>query len=352
MIGRFLENALGGKRNVFLLVVLVVTFAIVYSSYLVVVYVNQQTRSDDEIQASAQEVGQSSEIYVDFFVDEARYISDEAYIAMGDYQRNFPEPQNVQVLTGMSTQAINGYMMNHVVTGMKVNCTYCHNLNNFAADEWGDTEEINAAEERKMLSREHLIMTQDLNRNWLAELPQLTNQKQPSGAAITCATCHNGAAQPVTWPADLQSLPDDFRLPLDAEYDLTLENQGILNVNARDDISLDSVQYNQYVMYHMNRSLNVGCTHCHNSRYFPSQEVPAIHYAANHLQMAQHILQEYGDTLNNKEPSCLMCHQENVVPPGAARSMELIPDALAAPPDDSVVEQPTDLTAEEVMDNP
>jgi photosynthetic reaction center cytochrome c subunit len=316
------EKVVGGKRGAFFIVFAIVTGVLVLSSYWVVSFVNSTVR-DDEPTVINDEI---SPIYVDFFTDVDDHISAESYLAMAEYQQEFPQPQNVQVLEGLNTQEINGYMMNHFVAGLRVNCTYCHSLENFAADEWGDP----VAEQRKMTARRHLVLTQDLNRNWLDPelLLALAPQKKSSGAVMSCAVCHNGQAQPNPWPADDSVLPDDFRLPLDA--DLTAENQGILNVNARSDISLDTVQYQQNVMYHMNNSMNVGCTHCHNSRYFPSREVPAIHYAQHMLLMTQDIWNEYAESFNFNEPSCKMCHQGYVIPPGAAQSAAVMPDALVA----------------------
>ncbi|MCU0514621.1 MAG: photosynthetic reaction center cytochrome c subunit family protein, partial [Anaerolineae bacterium] len=267
-----------------------------------------------------------SPIYVDYQTDVDEYVSAESYLAMGNYQREHPEPQNVKVLVGLTTQEINGYMMNHFVAGLGVNCTYCHSLENFSLEVWGDP----VAEANRANARRHLELVQDLNRNWLTQLDGLTDQKQPSGAQITCATCHNGAPKFNPWELNANNLQVDFRLPLGADEDLTAENQGILNVNGRTDISLDAVQYQQNVMYHMNVSMNVGCTHCHNSRYFPSREVPAIHYAQNMLQMTQYIWLNYADSMANQEPSCIMCHQQNVLPPGAAISPAVMPPALVA----------------------
>lgn len=314
------ENFLGGKRGVFWFVFILVTLTIVGSSYWVVSFVNRVARDDTDVQINAL-----SPIYVNYYSNVDEYISAASYLAMGNYARDVPEPQNVQVLTGMTTHEINGYMMNHVVAGLQVNCTYCHTLENFAADEWEDE----VAMANKVNARAHLQMTADLNQNWLANLSTVTDRKKPSGAQITCATCHYGVAQPEPWPGDVAGLPGNFRLPFGQTLSIT--EIDVLNVNARTDISLDTVQYQQHVMYYMNSSLNVGCTHCHNSRYFPSKEVPAIYYAMNMLQMTDYINDEWGDTFNGKEPSCLMCHNEASIPPGSARSVDVLPAALVAP---------------------
>lgn len=327
MLGRYLENIFGGKPGVFFVVFLGVTLVLVGASYWVITYVYAQVQVEEEGTAMSEEL---SPIYVDYYLDPEQYISGESYVAMAEYAQQYPEPRNAQVLTGLTTNEINGYMINHFVGGMGVNCTYCHNINNFAADVWDDEE----AMQNKTTARQHLLMTQALNRDWLGErLVNLTEDKQPSGSQVTCATCHNGVAQPVTWDDVLVTLPNSFRLPLDEDTVFSVDEQGLLNVNARRDVSLDTVQYNQYVMYHMNTSMNVGCTHCHNSRYFPSYEVPAKYYALHMLQMSQYIQQEWGHTFNGKDVSCTMCHQEAVIPPGSARSADILPAVLVAPQD-------------------
>ncbi len=256
------------------------------------------------------------------------YISDESNAAIQEYISEFPDPQNVKVLTDMNTSEIWGFMTNHVAGGLKVDCTHCHNIENFAAegDEIGDPE----VADRKEQALEHLQMVADLNKNWLTMLNDIEG-KQPSGSQIICATCHLGEPLPVAWPQNLHALPDDYRLPLrsaDGNVGTVEDIDNALVITGREDVSLDGVQYNQNTMYHFNESLQVGCTHCHNSRYFPEWEQPAKYYAYTMLQMNQHILAEYQETMNDQEPSCYLCHRENVLPPGAAVSARSLPAAL------------------------
>lgn len=317
-------NRNSNSYNAFLVVFVMVAGVLVLSSYWVITFVYRTTDDDNEIQVDDAR----SAIYIDYYANAGDYVSDDAYLAMGQYAGEFPEPQNVQVLEGLTTVEITGYMLNHFSAGMGVNCTYCHTLADFSAEEWDDE----VAMANRNLAREHLQMTADLNQNWLVQLAGLTDDKQPSGAQITCATCHNGAPQFETWPDDSPVAADVYRLPLGEDVVFSVDEQGILNVNARDDISLDAVQYNQQVMYHMNTSLGVGCTHCHNSRYFPTYDgVPAKHYSLNMLQMSQYLWQNYADVLNEQEPSCNMCHQGAAIPPGAARSAEVMPAPIASP---------------------
>ena len=303
----------------FLLGFLSVTTILVITSFWVITFVYRQTQDDEEIDVDEA----LSAIYIDYYNSADSYVSAESYLAMGDYASENELPQNVQVLDGLTTNAITGYMLNHFSAGLGVDCTHCHTLDDFAADVWDDE----VAMANKMTARAHLEMTGDLNINWMSILPEYTADKQPSGAQITCATCHNGVPQPVTWEEEGPAVTP-LRLPLDDVF--SVEEIGILNVNARDDISLDTVQYNQRIMYHMNTSLGVGCTHCHNSRYFPSYEVPAKHFSIHMLQMSQHIWDEYSDILGGQEPSCNMCHQGAAIPPGAARSSDVLPAPIVS----------------------
>lgn len=318
------------RRFQFLLVNLMVAGALLTAGLWVINFVRNQA-AVDETNADSE----LSEIFVDYFIEPDAYVDGASILAMGNYIRDFPETQNVEVLTGMTTAEVAGYMVKHVSAGLGEDCTYCHSIDNFGAEEWDDE----VAMQRKQIARAHLSMSADLNQNWLTMLGDSEQMlaitdfgetgaegasmpKQPSGVQITCATCHMGQGKPVVWADDIMALPDDFRLPLD---DLS-----ILKVNAREDISLDTVQYNQYTMYHMNESLGVGCTHCHNSRYFPSWEQPAKYYANHMLQMSQHIRDNYSDVMGGQEPSCTMCHYGNPLPPGAAKSADALPSVLTA----------------------
>jgi photosynthetic reaction center cytochrome c subunit len=304
----------GGQRAAFVAVFALITVLLLGASLWVLNFVRSRAVVIEPPDPNL------SPIYIDFAGRTADYVSAESLAAMGRYISANEQPQNVQILQGMSTSAIGTYMVYQLSGGLRVDCTHCHSLDNFAADEWDDP----VAMQNKVTARQHMLMAADLNQNWLTQLAGLTDQKHPSGAQITCATCHFGVAKPQAWPENQVALPDNFRLPLD---DLS-----ILKVNAREDISLDTVQYNQYTMYHMNTSLSVGCTHCHNSRYFPSYEQPAKYYALKMLEMTQHIRNEYSDVLGDQEPSCTLCHYGRIIPPGSAKSAADVPAMLSSAP--------------------
>lgn len=309
------------ERTIFWMVFALITLILLGAGFWVISFVYGRVELAQEPDPNL------SPYFVNYSVDNTQFLQDESLIGMGNWIRDNPETQNVQVLTGLTTAEVAGYMVNQVSNGLQVDCSYCHNVANFAQDDMEDP----LVTERKATARAHLLMSQDLNQNWLATLPTVTDLKQPSGVQITCATCHNGQAQFNTWADQPNALPDDFRLPLG--------NLEILQVNAREDVSLDTVQYNQYVMYHMNESMNVGCTHCHNSRYFPSWERPSKYYAQHMLQMTEHIQANYSDVINNQDPSCSMCHAGAIIPGGAAKTAADIPAVLSTDPDGDAVTQ-------------
>lgn len=314
------------------------------SSLWVVSYVRGAT-----VEASEAAAPRTSS-YVNYWVGKD-YITAEANAAVQAYIEEHPEPQNVQVLTGWNTAQVWSFMSGQVAGGLQVNCTHCHVLENFGAETVEEYIELGGTEEmlnNKKTARAMLLMTQDLNQNWLTKLNEYPDgfeegrnnvgvmSKQPSGAQITCATCHLGQANFATWPENQHAIPDDYRLPLrnaeTGQPGTVADIDAALLVTGKDDqYSLDQVQYNQNTMYHMNDSLNIGCTHCHNSRYFPSWEQPAKYYAYTMLQMSQHILDNYSDELmNGQEPSCVMCHRNQVRPPGAAVSKDALHPNLTA----------------------
>jgi photosynthetic reaction center cytochrome c subunit len=121
-------------------------------------------------------------------------------------------------------------------------------------------------------------------------------------------------------------LPNDFRLPLDRNF------PGGVVLTGDKTKSLDEAEINQNVMYHMNVSLGQGCTFCHNARYFPATGVEQggrdqKAYAILMLQMSKYMKENYSSIMANKDPSCWMCHQGAVIPPGAAKPGQ-IPEVL------------------------
>jgi len=211
-------------------------------------------------------------------------------------------------------------MVGQVAGGLKVDCTYCHNLAN------GDFSDD--AIPAKLKARQMMLMAADLNQNFISQLPPTVGGKQ-----VTCATCHNGrplvlngaasTSQMSNYPPDQSPLPDSYQLPLN--------DLDVLLITGKIDPNLAAVQFNQYTMNHFNQSLGVGCAFCHNARYFASNERAEKGYALTMLKMAQHINQQYLSIMNNKGPSCWMCHHGAMLPPGSANPGQ-VPAMLSSTP--------------------
>ncbi len=107
------------------------------------------------------------------------WLGDAAWIAAiqagQEYIAQHPEPQNVQVLKGMTTGEVWAYMI-HMSGALGVSCQYCHDIRNYAAD----------AYPQKISGRLMIRLVQDLNTQYLSQIPTW------AGNYVQCATCHQG----------------------------------------------------------------------------------------------------------------------------------------------------------------
>jgi photosynthetic reaction center cytochrome c subunit len=91
-----------------------------------------------------------------------------------------------------STEATYGLMM-HMSSALGVNCTFCHNTQNFA--EW------KTSTPQRATAWHGIRMVRDLNTTYLDALQDVfpANRKGPLGdvAKVNCATCHQGASKPL-----------------------------------------------------------------------------------------------------------------------------------------------------------
>jgi photosynthetic reaction center cytochrome c subunit len=283
----------------------------------------------------------------------------------GEYVAANPQPQNVQILTGMTTQQIWTYMQRHVSGALGVSCQYCHNLAdgpegyaNFGQEEgYGQYN-------KKVSARLMMQLVTDLNSDWVANgiLPGW------KGNYVNCATCHNGqpknmAAYP---PEYFELIPVhnniDYKQAVNDEiiydYELSLpgqpipgrenvpEGQGELSLTYEGGPTQDAVWLNQYSMYTMGWSLGVGCNYCHNSRNFVSYEKVQKTKAQRMLLMTTFLNNnwaEYGAQANTEGelvvPGCYTCHNGNGVP-NAAMNVSYI---TSLPPDQQQIEMPEPL---------
>jgi photosynthetic reaction center cytochrome c subunit len=304
-------------RTVYILVWMAMAGLFISGTFVIVWWIYNQ------LQLQAEPAPPPSPVYAAYSNLPSDYLKPESLAAMTAYTNANPQPQAVEVLTGWSTAQISQYMVSQVSGGLKVDCSYCHNVANFAQGE-GYPNAVNKTRARAMM-----LMTADLNQNHVAKLPTSVGAYE-----TTCATCHNGRPQFETYPAKIQNtLPAAYKLPLNLDY------PGGLVVTGRDDVGLEDVTLNQQTMYHMNVSLGQGCTFCHNARYFPSYEVDQKQYATWMLQMSKHIQETYVAPGGNaaqgimagKSPSCWMCHQGARIPPGAVLPGQSAPQLSARP---------------------
>ena len=88
-------------------------------------------------------------------------------------------PQNVQVLTDLSTRDIREYMK-AVSSGIGEKCDYCHNLRDYASDE----------KEAKLIGREFIRLVEKVNEQVVAINSNV--MKKEDLQLVTCYTCHAG----------------------------------------------------------------------------------------------------------------------------------------------------------------
>jgi photosynthetic reaction center cytochrome c subunit len=90
------------------------------------------------------------------------------------------------------TEGTYGLMM-HMSSGLGVNCTFCHNTQNFA--EWSTSTP------QRVTAWHGIRMSRELNVNYLESLNSAfpANRKGPLGdvAKVNCATCHQGVNKPL-----------------------------------------------------------------------------------------------------------------------------------------------------------
>lgn len=165
-----------GPNLAFWAVFLVVTVLLLSGALWVISFVR------GTVVSAAEEEITLNQAYINYSTA-GDYVQTSSITAVQAYIAEFPEPQNAQVLTGMTTSEIWGFMTTYMAGGLQVDCTYCHNVENFGADgaDIGD-DEVAA---RKDNARLHLQMVADLNQNWIGQLADIEG-KQPSRPNHLC----------------------------------------------------------------------------------------------------------------------------------------------------------------------
>jgi photosynthetic reaction center cytochrome c subunit len=108
-----------------------------------------------------------------------------------------------------STEKTYGLMM-HMSQGLGVNCTFCHNSNNFA--KWSDSSP------KRVNAWYGIRMVRDINNNYITALGDVWpangkgiygNRRGPHGdpLKVNCATCHQGVNKPLGGAKMLKDYP-------------------------------------------------------------------------------------------------------------------------------------------------
>jgi photosynthetic reaction center cytochrome c subunit len=245
--------------------------------------------------------------------------------------------QNVQVLSGISTERFNHFMANMnnwvVPAGLpesEQGCNYCHNPNNMASDE----------KYQKVAARKMIQMTQNINVQYTSHVKQ---------TGVTCWTCHRGNAIPLNrWSIDGpegngtitgnrygQNKPDPrvafASLPggsaskywLGASSMAARVNNPGIHPSPNHVVSVKEAENVYGIMMQMSSGLGVNCTYCHNTGSFQSWNMsqPTRALAWYGIKMVQNSNENYVTPLgavlpaSQKEPhgdpykiGCATCH--------------------------------------------
>jgi hypothetical protein len=189
--------------------------------------------------------------------------------------RNYAGGQlyNVQVLKGYTYVQLIG-QMTYYTTALGVQCTYCHNVGNFAYDT-----------PTKKIARTMQIMSNAAQRDWVQPVKHDYPNYSVSGA-VGCVTCHRGAPH------------------MGVKYNIVPVQY--LNYTNK---STKQAGYVVNSMYSAAKSLGVNCLFCHNSADFVSlQYYPTNQIAHRMWAMVDDINHKYLPP-NIKAVTCYTCHQ-------------------------------------------
>ena len=180
---------------------------------------------------------------------------------------------NVQVLKNYTYVQLIG-QMTYYTTALGVQCTYCHNVGNFAYDT-----------PTKKIARTMQIMSNASQRDWVEPVKHDYPNYAVTGA-VGCVTCHRGAPH------------------MGVKYNIVPVQY--LNYTNK---STKQAGYVVNSMYSAVKSLGVNCLFCHNSADFVSlQYYPTNKIAHRMWAMVDDINHKYLPP-NIKAVTCYTCHQ-------------------------------------------
>jgi hypothetical protein len=180
---------------------------------------------------------------------------------------------NLQVFKGYNYGQVVGQMALYT-TALGVQCTYCHNVQNYAYDT-----------ATKRIARTMQIMSNGVTHDWIEPVKRDYPNYAVTGA-VGCATCHRGNPH------------------MDVRWNV-VPVQYLNSTNK----STKQAGYVVNSMYSAARSLGVNCLFCHNSADFVSlQYYPTNKIAHRMWAMLDDINHKYLPP-NVKAVTCYTCHQ-------------------------------------------
>lgn len=125
------------------------------------------------------------------------YLAGKENIRVGG--KEFPSSHVASIQSTEKTYAL----MMHMSQGLGVNCSFCHNGNNFAKWEDSRPQRVNAWY--------GIRMVRDINNNYISALGDVwpANRRGPHGdpLKVNCATCHQGVNKPLGGAKMLKDYP-------------------------------------------------------------------------------------------------------------------------------------------------
>lgn len=193
--------------------------------------------------------------------------------------------ENVQVLGHLSEEEFNRTMLaltTWVAAETGQGCNYCHVIE--------DDGEVNFASDdiyTKVVSRDMIHMTQNLNENWKSHV---------GDAGVNCWTCHQGQVNPTNyWFYDANPDTVDYNRYYTDQAGVRVISETALSGDSDNVQDIWDTRHLYWLMIDMSEQMGVNCTYCHTTARFsdweesPPQRVQAL----RGVRMVRHMNTEY-----------------------------------------------------------
>jgi hypothetical protein len=189
--------------------------------------------------------------------------------------------KNVQILNNLNEPEFSR-VMGFVAESLGVQCKFCHNPENYAADE----------NPHKLRERDMLRMVRYINPTYFRD------------ERVTCFTCHAGKTEPVYLP---QGFPPPPPLISSGKPRQLPESYA----NVRKLTHLSEAEYMQVMAFFVSATGAEGCTACHNPANFRSDEIARKVRAREMIGLVQEVTEKF---IKSERLTCYTCHRGNRLP--------------------------------------